>query len=111
MTTDDIKAAIELARESLHKGGAEYNECDLSTLAAALLALAEERARMEKVVEAFANSVDAADRADDARGRGGQQVPFHGEFCNAPPSTRSVLRRYVREFKAALDARSQGGGA
>jgi len=39
MTNDEIDAAIKLATESQHRGGAEYNECDLSALASAVLAL------------------------------------------------------------------------
>jgi len=36
----DIAKAIDLARESLYRGGADFNECDLNTLARAVLAMA-----------------------------------------------------------------------
>jgi hypothetical protein len=91
----DIKAAIELARESLHTGGAEYNECDLSTLAAALLALAEERARMEKVVEAASLCVATYQDAVETE---------------RPDLYAKILAR-CRQLAAALAASSQGGGA
>lgn len=36
----DIDKAVELARRCLDVGGADYNECDLNTLARAVLAMA-----------------------------------------------------------------------
>ena len=36
----DIDEAVELARRCLDVGGADYNECDLNTLARAVLAMA-----------------------------------------------------------------------
>jgi hypothetical protein len=35
--SDEMAEAVKLAEESLFKGGSEYNECDLNTLARALL--------------------------------------------------------------------------
>jgi hypothetical protein len=99
MTPDDIKAAIELARESLHKGGAEYSECDLNTLARALLALAVERERMWKVVEA----------AEQWR-----ESKYHGcrSFSGRVSPQDSPLVSAVDVYRcAALAASSQGGGA
>ena len=37
----DIDEAVELARRCLDVGGADYNECDLNTLARAVLAMAD----------------------------------------------------------------------
>ena len=37
LVSGEMEAAIKLAEESLFKGGSEYNECDLNTLARALL--------------------------------------------------------------------------
>ena len=37
----NIDEAVELARESLYRGGSDYNECDLNTLARAVLAMAD----------------------------------------------------------------------
>ena len=38
------------------------------------------------------------------RGKGGQQVPYHGDFCSIPPSTIRDLENWVKIFKAALDS-------
>lgn len=36
------------------------------------------------------------------RPRGGMEVPFHGDFANAPPSVVSRFRWWVREMRSAL---------
>lgn len=53
------------------------------------------------LVEGFCSAVDDATRAHDSRGLGGQQVPFHGDFASALPSTMIQLRWWARELRTA----------
>jgi hypothetical protein len=48
-------------------------------------------------VAAFAEAVGGAVAHAQAP-RGGQHVPFHGDFCRAPPSTLSRLQWWAREL-------------
>lgn len=54
------------------------------------------------VVESFAETVKAAARAMDSRGKGGQQVPFHGDFCAAGPSVMNRLEWWARQLSTAM---------
>lgn len=54
------------------------------------------------VVEGFIGTVDALLRHVETRGRGGQQVPFHGDFAEAQPSTVSRLRWWKKRMEEAL---------
>jgi len=103
MTRDE---AVQLARDVVRLNGEQSpGEGHVATdLARALLAAHEEMERMAKVVEAFVDSVERAVCANEQRGRGGQHVPFHGDFASAPPSVLIQLERYAREIKAALAA-------
>lgn len=50
-------------------------------------------------VQAFSDTVEDAVRANANRGKGGQQVPFHGDFCAATPSVLNRLEWWARRFK------------
>lgn len=54
------------------------------------------------LARAFAETAEAAVAAHEARGRGGQQVPFHGDFARVPPSDVGRLRWWAKEFRQAL---------
>jgi len=62
---------------------------------------------LRAVVEAFITTVDAAIESFARRGKGGQQAPFHGDFCpdSVGPSAISRLKWWVREMKMALGER------
>jgi len=51
-------------------------------------------------VEAFVDTVERAD-AHWNSDRGGQQVPFHGDFAYVPPSTQNRLRWWAARLKRA----------
>jgi hypothetical protein len=55
--------------------------------------------RSRAAISAFAETVDAAVRANARRGQGGQQVPFHGDFCAATPSVLNRLEWWARYLK------------
>lgn len=68
----------------------------------AVASLRERTKRLEAFVNAFAVEAEAAVAHHESKGRGGQQVPFHGPFGHAPPSTVSHLRWLAREAREAL---------
>jgi hypothetical protein len=65
--------------------------------------LTSEVARLRLVVAGFVEAVESAD-AHAAGPRGGQQVPFHGDFANvgASLSLRTALNWWVRTMRATL---------
>ena len=63
--------------------------------------------RMRTAIEAFAASVEDAERRWSAP-RGGQHVPDHSDWAAAPPSVRARLRWWAREM---LHACRPGGAA
>ena len=67
-------------------------------------------ARLEKlrvVCESFASTAEAA-VAHHRAPKGGQQVPFHGDFANVMPSVVARLEWWARAFRAVL---AEGGGS
>lgn len=75
--------------------------------------LADEVERLRGVCEAFAVTAEDAVRHHENKDKGGQKVPFHGDFSHVPPSTVGRLRWWAREFRAALadTAPTKGEGA
>lgn len=49
-------------------------------------------------IAAFSDSVKRASEANLARGRGGQHVPFHGDFASAVPSVLVQLEWWAQEL-------------
>jgi len=78
-------------------------------LVAEVRELRAERARLAAMLDAFATTAEAAVREHLTRGKGGQQVPFHGDFANVPPSAVGRLRWWAREMRAVLGEASGGG--
>jgi hypothetical protein len=65
--------------------------------------------KMRTVIAQFVNAVSAARRDMDNRGKGGQHVSFHGDFCNANPSVMTRLVTWARALEvAAIDAATKG---
>lgn len=71
-------------------------------LRAQLSKMERQRDALRFAAEGFIESVEAAG-SHARRGRGGQQVPFHGDFANIQPSALGQLERFVRRFKDAGD--------
>lgn len=89
---DAARQAIEVLRRQ--------DELRAETIARLDFDLAAERAKMlllRAAVEAFIETVNAAVRAN-RRGRGGQHVPFHGDFCAASPSVMGRLEWWARNL-------------
>jgi hypothetical protein len=64
----------------------------------------EERLRL--FVSGLFHEVEAA-KAYRAAPKGGQQVPFHGDFANVPPSGLSRLNWWLREIGYAMNEHSE----
>jgi hypothetical protein len=60
---------------------------------------------LQAVVTGLAQEMEAAIRERE-RPKGGMSVPFHGDFCNAPPSMLGRLRWWARELREALAGRT-----
>lgn len=78
-------AAIEAAR-SAHSGSAVLRHIT----------------GLRAFVQSFAEVAEAAVRHHEGKDRGGQQVPFHGEFAHVPPSVVGTLRKLAREAREVL---------
>ncbi len=102
---------LEEARESEARFGRENAWLgDHNRLARERAEASEAREKaLATVVEAFARTAEAA-ISHAERPKRGMQVPFHGDFCNAPPSTLDRLAWWVREMRAALASKPGGEG-
>lgn len=54
------------------------------------------------LLDGFEREIEAAEEHLASRGKGGQQVSFHGDFAGAAPSTLGRLRWWLRAFREAL---------
>lgn len=63
---------------------------------------AQRLAAVGSVIRSLADTIEHAEHATKQRGRGGQQVPFHGDFANATPGTLAQLKWWVRELERAV---------
>lgn len=80
---------------------------------AALARLVNERDRYRGAVRQLAHAVKAARESFYARSRGGQHVPFHGDFAAAGPSVLSQLEwwtNYMTEAELLFPPDRSGGG-
>lgn len=98
--------AFATVREALGYSGDSNTAFLKEEAAREALTLLERRmqasASLAALVEAFCEDVEASERAQEAKSRGGQQVPFHGPLCHLQPSVRGELRRWARDFRKAL---------
>ncbi len=60
--------------------------------------------RAQELLDGLQDEIKQA-RAHLVRPRGGQQVPFFGEFAQVPPSGLNRLERCVRLIREVLDGR------
>ena len=60
-----------------------------------------ELVRRRAAINAFAETISAAVRAAERHGKGGQHVPFHGDFCSATPGVLTRLEWWARYLKGA----------
>lgn len=58
--------------------------------------------RLRAAIWAIIDTFDAAVANFESRGKGGQQVPFHGDFASMPPSSAQTMRRWSRDLREAL---------
>jgi len=65
--------------------------------------MSEAMKTLGSLLEGFELEVEAR-AADLARGKGGQNVPFHGDFVSVPPSALNRLKWWSRELREAFDA-------
>jgi hypothetical protein len=72
-----------------------------SAAVAALDRASAENVALRAFAESFAVTADAAVAAAE-RPKGGQQVPFHGDFAGSPPSTIGRLRWWAARAREAL---------
>lgn len=56
---------------------------------------------LTEVIDGLEREVDAACAYWANKGKGGMQVPFHGDFANTPPSGLHRLKWWIRELRAA----------
>lgn len=63
--------------------------------------------RLRNAIASFVYTIDSAEQHFETRDKGGQQVPFHGDFVGAwqLPSTWSRLMWWRNFLRAALDGR------
>lgn len=80
-----------------------------SAAVAALDRAAAENVALRAFAESFALTAEAAVEAHDSRGRGGQQVGFHGDFAHIPPSAVNRLRWWASRAREALRGVGSGG--
>ena len=86
MAAEMVKAVNERAEASLN-----WERLQLKTL---------ERTEAAHVAMAgFIAEVDSAAQHFDSRGKGGQQVPFFGDFASVAPSTLGCLKWWARRFR------------
>jgi hypothetical protein len=61
-----------------------------------------ERSRLRAAIWAVIDMFEGACANFDSRGKGGQHVPYHGEFSSMTPSTRNQLGRWSYDLRQAL---------
>jgi hypothetical protein len=95
----DVMVALLLARaETAEAGLAEYKaEC---------ARWKAENAGMRGVLESFIGTAEAAIHHQETKNKGGQQVPFFGDFHESTPSTAARLRWWKKRMEKALEGPS-----
>lgn len=105
---ESAEAEIDATRKSKNEW------CDLADRAVrqahARIIVAEARAaeleaelnRLRHVCLAFAETAEQAVCAAEEVTKGGQHVPYYGDFANVPPSTLFQLRWWARWFRSVM---------
>ncbi len=92
---DALAAQIAAERENHNAWLEAHNE----DWAEQIQSIRYERKQSMAVVAALEDEVNRASDAVSARDRGGQHVPYLGDFANATPSVLSALRRWARDLR------------
>lgn len=69
------------------------------------MTMSEEQPTLRETVEWFIEAVESAKRARESKG--GQQVPFHGDFASINPSSAKALDYWAARLKLALNNKCQ----
>jgi hypothetical protein len=111
---EDIAAKLLVERDEARRlllTRVEATRLDEATLAHEYLlkehrlALSE-NAGMRGVLESFIGTAEAAIRHQETKNKGGQQVPFFGDFHESTPSTAARLRWWKKRMEKALEGPS-----
>lgn len=57
------------------------------------------------LLDALCHEFEATIAYHESKGKGGQQVPFHGDFSSVGPSVVSRMRWWTREIRLAFAER------
>lgn len=89
---------------------ADILDCDGEVIARMRAERDALRAQLAAARAYVASMAESVERARESRsGRGGQHVPYHGDYCAAVPSVLATLDRQTRELLALLaDGGSDG---
>lgn len=58
--------------------------------------------RLRAAIWAVIDCFEGAVANFESRGKGGQHVPYMGDFASMPPSAASQMRRWARDLRSAL---------
>ena len=58
--------------------------------------------RLQAAIWAVIDCFEGAVANQENRGKGGQHVPYCGDFANMTPSSVSQMRRWARDLRSAL---------
>lgn len=103
--TADEEMALDLGHQNTPGGRMVYLsdvEDLLSQFAAEVVALESERTRLRAAIWAVIDMFDGASYNFRNRDKGGQHVPYHGDFASMPPSAASQMDRWSRDLRMAL---------
>jgi hypothetical protein len=64
-----------------------------------------ETERLRAAIWAVIDLFEGAIANFESRGKGGQHVPYTGDFANMPPSAVSQMQRWARDLRSALKGR------
>jgi hypothetical protein len=101
-TLADEAYALMLMAERRMDSDARYEQAKQALERYAREAVKPLVAELERIGSAINDAAAYWDRQD--AGSGGINVPFHGDFADVPPSTKSRLRWHGRNISAALAA-------
>jgi chromosome segregation ATPase len=101
-TTEATRLGAALDSEQAKVARLTIEVAEVEADRAAALAKVQEAGKVVEVARAFVEIAEAAIRHHENRGKGGQQVSYHGDFAMVPPSAVSRLRWWADCFRAAL---------
>jgi len=99
------RVAVEKDRDSLRAENQKMREALDQTGPIEFRRLEAENEALRAWLDGIASTFESAVAHHEQRGAGGQQVGFHGDFANVPPSVVGQMRRWARDVREALSAR------